>query len=125
MSSHVWLIPLLLIAMAPAASAAKKAKSRPSTSEGPDLDAAARREIQCPKGFVAEKAAGPHLVVPDKPQKKAPKGRKRAKAADDDAKGAAKTRTLARRCVPDGSLAKPAADDGAKDRRTAAEALRD
>ena len=110
--------------MAPFAFAAKRAKSRPSSSEGPDLDAAARRELQCPKGFVPEKTGGPHLVVADKPQKKA-KGRKKAKGVDDDAKVGAKTRTLSRRCVPAESLTKQGAGDDNKDRRTAAEALRD
>ena len=121
MSSPRALALILIATLAPGAAAAptkKAGKSRASTSDGPDLDAAARREIQCPKGFVPEKSAGPHLVVADKTQKKAAKGRKKAK-------GGAKTHTLSRRCVPDPSLAKPAANDDAKSRRTAAEALRD
>jgi len=122
MSVRVRLTALLVLSLVPAAFAAKKTgKSRPSTSEGPDLDAAARRELQCPKGTIPEKSDGPHLVVADKPQKKTVKGRKKDKAGDSKAR----THTLARRCVPDPSLAKPSADDGTKDRRTAAEALRD
>ncbi|HXT02043.1 MAG TPA: hypothetical protein VN915_15310 [Elusimicrobiota bacterium] len=119
------LIAVILVSLASGAFAAKKgSKASSSSSEGPDLDAAARREIQCPKGFVPEKTSGPHLVVTDKAQRKA-KGKKKAKFADDDAKSGGKTRTLARRCVPAESLAKPAAGDDNKDRRTAAEALRD
>lgn len=127
MSARTILALIFVAALATGASAASKKarKARASSSEGPDLDAAARRELQCPKGFVAEKADGPHLVLTDDISKKAAKGRRKRKADRGGANAKTKTRTLSRRCVPAASLAKPAADDGAKARRTAAEALRD
>ncbi len=93
-------------------------------SEGPDLDAAARRVLPCPKGFVAEQTGGAHLSVTDKEKKKAKKARASKKGAvDDGEEPAPKKRTLSRRCVPASSSKSAPADD--EPRRSASEVLRE
>jgi hypothetical protein len=93
---------------APAAPAKKSAaksrgKAAASATEGPDLDAAAGREIPCPKGFVAERTAGPHLTLAPKEKSKKPGGRRGKKKGDSDSdeKAPPKKRALSRRCVPE------------------------
>ncbi len=115
---------------APAAAPAKSAparktsgKSRPSAEEGPDLDAAARRQLACPKGFIAETTGGPHLTVSDK-EKKPKKARavKKGSLDDGESPGPAK-RTLSRRCVPVKKTKADKPDD--EPRRSAEEVLRE
>jgi hypothetical protein len=85
-------------------------KAAASSEEGPDLDAAAKREIPCPKGFVAEKSDGPHLTLTDKDKaEKTHKRRSKKMKGDEDETPAPKKHTLSRRCVPEAAPAKPAA----------------